>query len=415
VAPEIKEELSSHMWDDLWIGASLATMQGKGLGEVEAGAVAVQDGKIAWVGSQNDLPQDLASKAKAIHQLGGGWILPGFIDCHTHLVFAGDRAREFEMRLEGATYEEIARAGGGILSTVQACRAASEEELVRQSLPRLKSLMSEGVTTVEIKSGYGLDVETEIRMLRAARAVGQGQPIDIKTTFLGAHAIPPEFDGKADDYIEEVCTRMLPAIAKEGLADAVDGFCEGIAFSREQIARVFAVARDLGLPVKLHADQLSDLGGASLAAEFSALSADHLEYMAPESAMQMAASDTVAVLLPGAFYFLGEDKLPPIDALRSAGADMALATDCNPGSSPISSLRLILNMGCTLFGLTPTECLRGVTTNAAKALGMSKDRGKLEPGMKADFAHWPIHRPTDLCYWLSGDRPDIVVKSGRVV
>lgn len=403
--------MAAQMWDDLWIGAGLATMADSDLGLIEDGALAVKDGKIAWIGEKGALPSDFKQRTTRVHPLEKGWILPGFIDCHTHLLFAGDRSEEFNMRLEGRTYEEIARAGGGILSTVKACRAASEEELIRQSLPRLQSLAAGGVTTVEIKSGYGLDLETELKMLRAAKALSGHVAVDIETTFLGAHAIPPEFAGKADAYIDELCTNMLPQIAEQGLASAVDGFCESIAFTPDQIERVFTAATELGLRVKLHADQLSDLDGAALAADFNALSADHLEYAGTEGVAAMARAGTVSVLLPGAFYFLGETKKPPVEAFRQNGVPMALATDCNPGSSPITSLRTILSMGCNLFGLTPSEALLGVTVNGARALGLEASKGTLSVGAVADFCHWPINRPTDLCYWLSGDRPALIVKA----
>ncbi|TNE57527.1 MAG: imidazolonepropionase [Alphaproteobacteria bacterium] len=404
--------MSDKPWDRIWKGAGLVTCEGEGLGLIEQGLIAVRDNEIVWVGAEVDAPRDKIAATPQIVSLNGGWVFPGLIDCHTHLVFGGNRAREFEMRLEGATYEEIARAGGGILSTVKATRAASEEELFAASLPRARDLLREGVTTLEIKSGYGLDLQSEIKMLKVARAIGAELGLTIKTSCLAAHALPPEYAGRAGDYIDLICSQILPRLAEEGLADAVDGFCEGIAFSPDEIARVFETAKDLGLPVKLHADQLSDLDGAALAASFDGLSADHLEYTNPKGVEAMARAGTVAVLLPGAFYTLKETRRPPIETFRKEGVSMALASDCNPGSSPISSLRLILNMGCTLFGLTPTEALRGVTVNAAKALGESTRKGRLAVGMDADFCHYKIGAPADLCYWMSGARPDKVVMGG---
>ena len=389
------------MWEGVWINARLATMQpGAPYGAIEDGALAVEDGHIAWVGPRNALPGDPQKLARSVHDAGGRWITPGLIDCHTHLVHAGTRAREFAMRLEGTSYEDIARAGGGILATVRATRDASEEALVAQSRPRLKALAAEGVTTVEIKSGYGLDVETELRMLAAARALGRECGVRVRRTFLGAHAIPPEYGGDADGYIELVCAEVLPLVAAEGLADAVDAFCETIAFTPAQVARVFAAAQALGLPVKLHADQLSNQGGAALAARHGALSADHLEYTDEEGLQAMAAAGTTAVLLPGAFHFLGETRRPPVAAFRHHGVAMALATDCNPGSSPVTSLLLMLNLGCTLFGLTPSEALAGVTRNAAGALGLADSVGMLAPGLAADFALWDVDDPAELAYHI---------------
>lgn len=355
-------------------------------------AVAIAGGRILWAGSRGDCP--VAGEARA---LGGRLVTPGLIDCHTHLVHGGNRAREFELRLKGASYEEIARAGGGIVSTVAATRAADEAALRAAALPRVDALIAEGVTTIEVKSGYGLDRETEIRMLRAARALGHARQVRVVTSFLGAHAVPAEFRGRADAYLDEVCIPALREAHAEGLVDAVDGFCEGIAFSPAQIARIFAEARALGLPVKLHAEQLSNLGGAALAASFGALSADHLEYLDAEGVAAMAAAGTVAVLLPGAFYTLRETQAPPVAALRAAGVPMALATDCNPGSSPLASLLLAMNMGCTLFRLTPEEALAGVTANAARALGLS-DCGTIAPGMRADLAVWDVEDPAELSY-----------------
>jgi imidazolonepropionase len=374
----------------------------------------VEAGRIAWVGPRCELPgppQDLAAR---VHDTGGGWITPGLVDCHTHLVYGGDRAREFELRLTGASYEEIARAGGGIRSTVEQTRAASEQQLYAQALPRLEDLLAEGVTTVEIKSGYGLTLEHELKMLRVARRLGETAPVTVKTTFLGAHAIPPEFDRRPEDYIDSVVA-MIPEVAASGLADAVDAFCERIAFYPEQVARVFEAARAAGLPVKLHADQLSDLKGASLVARFGGLSADHLEYTCEEGIRAMALKGAVAVLLPGAFYVLHETRLPPVEALRRAGVPIALASDCNPGSSPVTSLLLILNMGCTLFRLTPEEALAGVTRNGARALGMAETHGTLEVGKAADLVLWNIAHPAELAYRIGHNPCRQVIKDGRVV
>lgn len=359
------------------------------------GAVVLGQGRILWVGAACDLPPEFA-KIEA-EDLGGRLVTPALIDCHTHLVHGGQRAREFEMRLEGASYEAIARAGGGILSTVTATRAASVDDLIAQALPRLDALLAEGVGTVEIKSGYGLDRDTELNMLRAARALGQMRVVRVKTTFLGAHAVPPEYKGRADDYLTEVCLPALHAAHAEGLVDAVDAFCEGIAFSPDQVARLFTEAQALGLPVKLHAEQLSHLGGARLAARFGALSADHVEYATAADAAAMAAAGTVAVLLPGAFYALREVQLPPIAAFRTQGVPMALASDCNPGSSPLTSILLTINMGCTLFGLTPSEAMAAVTTHAARALGL-RDCGALAAGLRADLAVWNVESPAELAY-----------------
>jgi imidazolonepropionase len=385
----------------LWRHARLATLaQGQsGLGIVEKGAIAAQHGRILFAGAEADLPADISSKA-CVTDCGGRWITPGLIDCHTHLVFGGDRAREFELRLNGASYEEIARSGGGIVSTVSATRAASEEQLVATALPRLDHLLAEGITTVEVKSGYGLDIGSERAMLRAARKLADKRRVDITTSFLGAHALPAEAKGDKDAYIDLVCNQMLPAITAEKLADAVDGFCEGIAFSPEQITRVFTAARKAGLPVKLHADQLSNLHGAKLAADHGALSADHLEYTDEEGAAAMAAAGTVGVVLPGAFYFLRETQLPPIAAFRQHAVAMAIATDCNPGSSPLTSPLLTMNMAATLFRMTVDECIAGFTRNAAKALGKAADIGTLEAGKYCDLAIWDIERPAELVYRL---------------
>lgn len=380
--------------------ARVATMgEGEAYGLIEDGAVAWRDGRIAFVGASADLPVEFAG-TECI-DAGGRLLTPALIDCHTHLVFAGDRAREFERRLQGASYEQIAREGGGIVSTVRATRAASEDELFAQSLPRLLALRADGVATVEIKSGYGLDLESERKMLRVARRLGEATGVAVRTTCLAAHALPPEFTGRADDYIAQVC-EWLPRLQAEGLVDAVDAFCEGIGFSPAQTRRVFETARGLGLPVKLHADQLSDLDGAALSAEFAGLSADHLEYTNDAGVRAMAERGTVAVLLPGAFHVLRETKLPPLDAMRAHGVGMAVATDLNPGTSPLQSLRLAMAMACTHFRLTPEEALRGATVQAARALGLH-DRGRIDVGLCADLALWDVRHPAELSYWLSGE------------
>ncbi|WP_439595214.1 imidazolonepropionase [Falsiroseomonas sp.] len=397
------------IFDRVWLDANLCTLvprDGDPLGVIADGAIASKDGRIAWVGKREDLP---ATAAETRH-CDGAWILPGLIDCHTHLVFAGDRAREFEMRLDGASYEAIAKAGGGILSTVRATREASEEALVTSALPRLDQLLAEGVTTIEVKSGYGLDLATEARMLRAARRLPALRDVSLQTSFLGAHATPPEFAGRTADFARHVAEEMIPAIAAEGLADAVDAFTDSaIGFSAEQTAWVFDAARRAGLRTKLHADQLRDDGGAALAARYGALSADHIEYANSEGLAAMAAAGTVGVLLPGAFYFIREIHFPDIAAMRAAGLRIALATDLNPGSCPAPSLLLMLNMGCTLFRLTVAEALAGVTTHAAAALGLA-DRGALAPGLRCDLAIYGISRPAELCYWI-GRNPCL----GRVV
>lgn len=385
-------------FDRIWHNARLATMRSglPGLGVIEDGVIAVRQGRIVHAGARSEFPGD-ADAAERI-DCAGRWVTPGLIDCHTHLVFGGDRAHEFELRLNGASYEEIARAGGGILSTVAATRNASEAGLVAGAAARLDALTAEGATTVEIKSGYGLETETEMRQLSAARALGRMRAASIRTTFLGAHALPPEAEGDRDRYIDRVCREMLPAVAKAGLADAVDAFMEEIAFSRDQTARVFRAAKASGLPVKLHADQLSNLGGASLAAEYCALSADHLEHTDGAGVAAMAKAGTVAVLLPGAFYFLRETKMPPVDLLRSLGVPMALATDCNPGTSPLTSLLLVMNMGATLFRMTVDECLAGVTREGARALGILTETGTIEAGKRCDLALWNVERPAELVY-----------------
>lgn len=393
-------------------GAKLATMEpGSPYGLIEEGAVVVGGDLILWCGAADALPSEFQTLPH--RDLGGRLVTPGLVDCHTHLVFGGDRAGEFEMRLNGATYEEVARAGGGIVSTVTATRAADLDALVAGALPRLDTLIAEGLTTVEIKSGYGLDRETELNMLRAARRLGELRDVTVKTTFLGAHAVPAEYAGRADAYLDEVCLPTLRAAHAEGLVDAVDGFCEGIAFSAAQMARVFDLAAELGLPMKLHAEQLSHQGGTKLAAERGAISVDHVEYATEDDARAMAASGSVAVLLPGAFYTIRETQLPPMDHFRSHGVPMALATDCNPGSSPLTSLLLTLNMGCTLFRLTPEEALAGVTSHAARALGLA-DRGRIAPGLRADLAVWDVSRPAELAYRIGFNPLHARIQSGKL-
>jgi imidazolonepropionase len=398
--------------DRLWRNARLATLalDAPGLGEVEDGVIASRDGLILHAGPARGAPDFTAAETV---DCGGRWITPGLIDCHTHLVYAGDRSAEFEQRLNGVSYEEIARQGGGIVSTVRATRAATEAALISAALARLDTLIAEGLTTIEIKSGYGLTLESERRMLSAARALGRERPVTVVATFLGAHAVPPEFAGRADDYVTEICEVMLPALARDGLIDAVDAYCERIGFSRAQTARVFAAARALGLPVKLHAEQLSDCGGAALAAEFGALSADHLEYLDEAGVRAMASSGTSAVLLPGAFYFLRETRLPPIDLLRSHRVPMALATDHNPGTSPLTSPLIVMNMAATLFRMTVEECLIGMTRAAAQALGIGRDAGSLEAGKRCDLAIWNIDRPAELVYHLGRNPLHARVWRGR--
>lgn len=364
-------------------------------GMIEAAAIVVIEGKIAWIGPEGDLPAEFSDLTH--NPQGGRLVTPALIDCHTHVVHGGNRAVEFELRLNGASYEEVARAGGGIISTVTATRSASVDDLIAQALPRIDAMLAEGVTTIEVKSGYGLDRETELNMLRAARALPDHRPIRVATSFLGAHAVPAEYNDRADAYIREVCIPTLRQAHSEGLVDAVDGFCEGIAFLPEQIRAVFDVAQELGLPVKLHAEQLSNLGGAKLAASYGALSADHIEYLDADGVAAMAQAGTTAVILPGAFYTLRETQMPPIEQLRQVGVPMALATDCNPGSAPMTSLLLTMNMGCTLFRMTPEEALRGVTTHAARALGL-QDCGTLAVGQRADLAIWNISHPAELAY-----------------
>ena len=400
--------------DSLWLDCHLATMAGhEPYGIIEDGAMAVTDGRIAWLGPRCDLPASTKSSARVVHRLNGAWVTPGLIDCHTHLVYAGNRAGEFEMRLSGATYEEIVRAGGGIISTVTAVRDVTEENLYKQSRRRLTTLMAQGVTTVEIKSGYGLDTANECKMLRVARRLGAEGKVTVCSTFLGAHTLPPEYRNRADDYVDLIVKEMLPAVVADGLADAVDVFCEKIAFSPAQTKKVFDAAIQAGLRVKIHAEQLSDSKGAVLAAGFNALSADHLEYLGEDGIAAMAKADMVAVLLPGAFYFLRETRLPPVERLRRAGVPMALATDCNPGTSPTTSPLLMMNQACILFGFTPEEALSGFTVNAARALALDDRMGTLAVGMAADFAAWEIDRPAELAYRMGGNPCIRVVKSGR--
>jgi len=401
-----------HGWDAVWINVRLATMAEENYGIIQQGAVGIKNGRIAWVGAAERLPGKPEQLANEVHDAQSAWLTPGLIDCHTHLVYAGNRAEEFALRLQGASYAEIAAAGGGILSTVRATRAASEEELLAVSAKRLQSFLGEGVTTIEIKSGYGLDMESEMKMLRVARKLGELYPVSVRTTFLGAHSVPPEYKDDADGYVALVCRKMIPAIAAEKLADAVDGFCEGIAFSPQQIESIFEAAKQHKLAVKLHAGQLSDLGSAELAARYKALSADHLEYTSEAGIQAMAKAGTVAVLLPGAFYMLRETQKPPVDLLRKYRVPIALASDSNPGTSPAASLLLMLNMGCMLFGLTPEEALAGVTRYAAQALGMEAQVGTLGEGKTADMALWDIAHPQDLAYNI-GYNPCIgVIRQG---
>lgn len=397
--------------DSLWHGADIVTMREGKYHIISNGAIAVRAGKIVWLGKQASMPALTATRTV---QLDGGIITPGLVDCHTHLVFGGNRSGEFEQRLNGVSYAEIAAQGGGIISTVKATRDAQEELLLEQALFRLRPLLAEGVTCVEIKSGYGLTLASELKMLRVARRLAEIVPVEVKTTCLAAHALPPEYAGRSDDYIDLVCNTIIPEAAATGLADAVDAFCEHLAFSPGQVERVFAAAELAGLPVKLHAEQLSALGGSTLAARHHALSADHLEYATEQDAMAMAAAGTVAVLLPGAYYLLRETQCPPVELFRKHGVAMAIASDANPGTSPALSLRLMINMACTLFRLTPEEALAGVTLHAAKALGLQETHGSLEVGKVADFVHWPLARPAELAYWLGGQLPCTVIFRGEV-
>jgi len=396
--------------ESVWTGADLVTMRDGKYHLIPQGALVVRAGRLVWVGPAAEMPAFIADQH---HRLPGGIITPGLVDCHTHLVFGGDRSQEFEQRLNGVSYAEIAAQGGGILSTVRATRNATEDQLVASARWRLDRLLAEGVTTVEIKSGYGLDEESELRMLRAIRRLGASVAADVQATCLAAHAFPPEFKHHPEGWIDIICQRLLPAVKAAGLADAVDAFCEHLAFSPQQVTRVFEGAKALGLPVKLHAEQLSSLGGASLAAGFGALSADHLEYATEADAQAMAQHGTVAVLLPGAFYLLRETQRPPVALFRRYGVPMALASDANPGTSPALSLRLMLNMGCTLFGMTPEEALAGVTLYGAQALGLADSHGSLEAGKVANFVHWPLARPAELVYWLGGELPCTVIYRGE--
>lgn len=393
----------------LWQHCHVATMANGAYSIIEDAAIVTSGTLIEWIGPRTQLP---SGEYPALNDLQGAWVTPGLIDCHTHTVFGGNRSGEFEQRLQGVSYAEIAAQGGGIASTVRATREATEDELFASAAKRLKSLMRDGVTTVEMKSGYGLDLANERKLLRVIRRLAEELPISVRSTCLAAHALPPEYKDRADDYIDLVCEQMLPALAAEGLVDAVDAFCEYLAFSPEQVERVFVAAQQLGLPVKLHAEQLSSLHGSSLAARYKALSADHLEFMDEDDAIAMAAADTVAVLLPGAFYFLRETQLPPMDALRKHKVKIAIASDLNPGTSPALSLRLMLNMACTCFRMTPEEALAGATLHAAQALGMADTHGSLEVGKVADFVAWDIERPADLAYWLGGDLDKRVVRHG---
>lgn len=399
-------------WDLLLTDARIATMRpgAADYGAIDDGAVAIRDGRIAWIGGRGDLP---AGDADEVRPLGGRWLTPALIDCHTHVIFAGDRSGEFEQRRLGRSYADIAAAGGGILATVTATRAASLDALVNGALPRIRALQASGVATVEIKSGYGLDVDNELKMLAAARQLGEHESIEVVTTLLAAHAVPPEFRDRPDDYVGLVCEELLPRAAELGLADAVDAYCESIAFDVDQVATIFRRAAKLGLPVKLHADQLSDGGGAALAARFSALSADHLEYATADGIRALGRAGCVAVLLPGAFLTLGETRHPPVEALREAGAPIAVATDCNPGTSPLCSLTEAMALAARLFRLTPEECLAGTTREAARALGLT-DRGTLETGRRADIAAWDIEHPRELCYWLGASPLAELIVGGAV-
>jgi len=401
-------------WDLLLTDARIATMRAgeADYGTIEHGALAVAGGSIAWIGPAAEVP---GVKPATTRSLGGRWLTPALIDCHTHLVFGGDRAAEFEQRLRGTRYEDIAAAGGGILSTVTATRAADAGQLLDAALPRLQVLAQEGVAIVEIKSGYGLNIESEIKMLEVGRKLGEASDVTVRTTLLAAHTVPPEYKDNADAYIDLICDQLLPEVAERGLADAVDAYCESIAFDAVQVAKLFRRAQDLGLPVKLHADQLSDGGGAELAAHFGALSADHLEYTSKHSVQALAEAGTVAVLLPGAFLTLGETQHPPVARLRDSGVPIALASDCNPGTSPLCSIQFAMGLGSRLFRLTPEECLAGVTREAARALGLADERGTLDIGKRADIAVWDLEHPRDLSYWLGGNPLSDLLIAGRSV
>lgn len=408
--------MTTQQWQTLWINVNLATMSdgSNSYGAIENGALAIANGKIAWLGTMSDLS---ASEYKAEHVIDGkgAWLTPGLVDCHTHLVFGGNRANEFEMRLEGKSYQEIANAGGGIVSTVTATRAASESELFQSAFKRLAAMHQQGVTTIEIKSGYGLDSENEIKMLQVAGQLAKSLPVTVRKTFLGAHALPAEYQDRADDYIKFVCEDMLPKVASLQLADAVDVFCEGIGFSLAQTEQVFAAAKKYHLPIKVHAEQLSNLGGTALAAKYQALSSDHIEFLDEAGVIAMKSADMTAVLLPGAFYFLRETQLPPIELLRKHKVSMAVATDANPGTSPINSLQLMLNMACTFFRLTPVEALAGVTCHGAKALGLANSKGQLAVGYDADIACWDIKQPAELCYQFGVNPLSQLMQAGKIV
>lgn len=401
-------------WDTLWVNACLVTLN-EGYGLIENGAIAANNGRIVWLGQEADLPGLPKDLASAVYDVKGCCVTPGLIDCHTHLVYAGNRSNEFELRLQGATYESIAKADGGIQSTVAATRAASEDELYRQSLKRAEALMAEGVTTLEIKSGYGLDLETELKILRVAKRIGEELPLTVSLTFLGAHALPLDYKDKSDEYIDLICHDMLPAIVDAGLVDNIDVFCEKIAFTLAQAERIFKAAKEFGLHIKCHAEQLSDLGCSSLAAKYNALSVDHLEFLSEEGVKALGASNTVAVLLPGAFYFLREKQLPPIKLLNEHKVPIAIATDSNPGTSPVTSILLMLNMACTLFNLTPEAALIGITKNAAKALGLEKSHGTLTVGKVADLIVWDIKHPAELSYRIGCNPLLSVIKNGVIV
>ena len=408
--------INTTAWQTLWTNVNLATMTegAKGYGAIENGAIAIANGKIAWLGTEAQLPDFDLNTVKVIHG-GGTWLTPGLVDCHTHIVYGGNRANEFEMRLEGKSYQEIANAGGGIISTVKATRAASEEALFKSALKRLKALHQQGVTSIEIKSGYGLDTDNEIKMLKVAKRLGETLPVTVLKTFLGAHALPTEYKDRADEYIDLVCEEMIPKISASKLVDAVDVFCEGIGFNLAQTEKVFAAAKAHHLPVKVHAEQLSNLGGTELAAKYQALSSDHIEFLDEAGVKAMKSADMTAVLLPGAFYFLRETQLPPMELLRKHGVSMAIATDANPGSSPINSIQLMLNMACTLFRLTPAEALAGVTCHGAKALGLSGKKGQLAVGYDADIACWDIEQPAELCYQFGVNPLVNLIQAGKVV
>ena len=408
--------INTTAWQTLWTNVNLATMTegAKGYGAIENGAIAIANGKIAWLGTEAQLPDFDLNTVKVIDG-GGTWLTPGLVDCHTHIVYGGNRANEFEMRLEGKSYQEIANAGGGIISTVKATRAASEEALFKSALKRLKALHQQGVTSIEIKSGYGLDTDNEIKMLKVAKRLGETLPVTVLKTFLGAHALPTEYKDRADEYIDLVCEEMIPKISANKLVDAVDVFCEGIGFNLAQTEKVFAAAKAHHLPVKVHAEQLSNLGGTELAAKYQALSSDHIEFLDEAGVKAMKSADMTAVLLPGAFYFLRETQLPPMELLRKHGVSMAIATDANPGSSPINSIQLMLNMACTLFRLTPAEALAGVTCHGAKALGLSGKKGQLAVGYDADIACWDIEQPAELCYQFGVNPLVNLIQAGKVV